>query len=421
MKRDDESATTKVITLAQPDAPPSDLAAPDASATRARTEEELRHLQEQLAQAQTREACDLLTGGLTHDFTNMIQVILGFVEIALDKAGPDSALHDDLTEIRKAACRSADLTGELLALARQQPVSPRVMGLSETVADMLKILRRMIGADIELAWLLAAGDTSVKMDPAQIRQLLTNLCVNARYAIAGTGKITVETGVMTADAACCSRHGDAAPGEYATLTVSDTGCGMDAATLEHLFDPLLSAKGAGEGSGLGLSTVYSIVRQNKGFITISSEPGKGATFKIHLPRYLGDADALQKAPCPNNETVLLVEDEPALLKMAARMLESLGYRVLTAGTPIEALELAEKHAFKIQLLLTDVVMPGMNGWDLVNNLLAFYPDVKYLFMSGHTANIIGHYGVLEEGVNFIQKPFSLRDLAQKVREALNSH
>jgi len=369
---------------------------------------------------------DNLSSCVAHDFTNMLQVILGFVEMALEGVDPASALHGDLVEIRTAARRSTDLTRELLEVARKQAASPKVIRLSDTVAGMLKTLRRLTGEKIELAWLLAAGDTSVKMDPAQLHQILTNLCVNARYAIAEAGKITVETGVMTADAACCSGHADAVPGDYVTLTVSDTGCGMDHATLGHLSEPVSETQVAGESTGLGLSAVYGIVRQNKGFITVSSEPGKGTSFRIYLPRYLSETEKLPKAnPAQashrNSETVLLVEDEPALLKMGKRMLESLGYRVLAAGTPAEALELAEKHAFGIHLLLTDVVMPGMNGWDLVNNLLSLYPDVKYLFMSGHTANIIGHYGVLEEGVNFIQKPFSQRDLADKVREALDSH
>lgn len=369
---------------------------------------------------------DNLSGCVAHDFTNMLQVILGFVEMALEGVDPASALYGDLVEIRTAARRSTDLTRELLEVARKQSVSPKVIGLSDTVAGMLKVLRRLTGEKIELAWLLAAGDTSVKIDPAQIHQILTNLCVNARYAIADAGKITVETGVMTTDAACCSGHADAVPGEYVTLTVSDTGCGMDHATLGHLSEPVSDTKVAGESTGLGLSAVYGIVRQHKGFITVNSEPGKGTTFQICLPRYQSETEKHPKAnpaqaASRNSETVLLVEDEPALLKMGKRMLESLGYRVLAAGTPAEALELAEKHAFEIHLLLTDVVMPGMNGWDLANNLLSLYPDVKYLFMSGHTANIIGHYGVLEEGVNFIQKPFSQRDLADKVREALDSH
>jgi CheY-like chemotaxis protein len=260
------------------------------------------------------------------------------------------------------------------------------------------------------------------MDPSQVEQILANLCVNARDAITDVGKVTIETGNAVFDETYCAHNDGFVEGEYVLLAVSDDGCGMDKEIIDQIFDPFFTSKGAGLGTGLGLSTVYGIVKQNNGFINVYSEPGQGTTFRIYLPRYAGQADTQQEMvdeiPLSGGETVLVVEDEPALLTMAEMMLQNLGYQVLTAGTPGEAIRLAAEYASEIQLLITDVVMPEMNGRDLAERLQSFYPSMKILFMSGYTANAITHRGVLGEGVNFIQKPFSMKVLALKVRDAV---
>ncbi len=391
---------------------------------RKRAEEEKAKLEGQLQQAQKMESVGRLAGGVAHDFNNMLSVILGHAELALEQVDPAQPLHDDLMEIRKAAVRSADLTRQLLAFARKQTVAPKVLDLNETVAGMLKMLQRLIGEDIDLNWQPAADLWPVKVDPSQIDQILANLCVNARDAIADIGRITIETGNSVFDADYCADHAGFEPGEYVLIAVSDNGCGMDKETMSHLFEPFFTTKGVGRGTGLGLATVYGSVKQNNGFINAYSEPGLGTTFKIYLPRHAGKAGQMQNKgqatlAARGHETVLLVEDEPAILKLTKVMLERQGYIVLAASTPGEAIRLSREHAGEIHLLMTDVVMPEMNGRDLAKNLLSLYPDLKRLFMSGYTANVIAHHGVLDEGVYFIQKPFSMEDLAAKVREALD--
>ena len=380
-------------------------------------------LEEQLHQAQKMESIGRLAGGVAHDFNNMLQVILGYTDMALNETEPETALYNDLIESRKAAKRAADLTRQLLAFARKQTMTPKVLDLNETVSGMLMMLRRLIGEDIGLIWQPTAAGTTVKMDPSQIDQILANLCVNARDAIAGVGKLKVETGTLTADANFCAMHTDLVPGEYVTLSVSDTGCGMDQEMSKHIFEPFYTSKGVGEGTGLGLATVYGIVKQNNGSINLTSVPGKGTTFRLCLPRYLGEAVQLpvsvsMKAPSRGNDTVLLVEDEPSTLTLGKKMLESLGYRVLMAGLPDEAIAMAEKHAGEIHLLLTDVVMPQMNGLDLATRLTLLHPEIKHMFMSGYTADIIAKQGLIEEGVHFLQKPFTIQSLAAKVQEVL---
>jgi PAS domain S-box-containing protein len=396
-----------------------------ADSDRRRTEEEKGKLQTQLTQAQKMESVGRLAGGVAHDFNNMLGVILGHTEMAMDKLDPSQPLYTQLLEIRKAAERSADLTRQLLAFARKQTIAPKVLDLNDTVEGMLKMLRRLIGEDIDLAWMPGKNLWPVKMDPSQIDQILANLSVNARSAIADVGKITIETQDITFDEAYCAAHTDFTPGEYVLLAVSDNGCGMDKETQSKLFEPFFTTKAVGEGTGLGLATVYGIVKQNNGFINVYSEPGHGTTFKIYLPRYFGKAEQIQAkglaSPAERgHETILLVEDEKAILKITTMMLEHLGYRVLAASTPGEAIRLAEQHAGELHLLMTDVVMPEMNGRDLARRLLSLYPDIKRLFMSGYTANVIAHHGVLEEGVHFIQKPFSIMNLADKLRETLDN-
>jgi two-component system, cell cycle sensor histidine kinase and response regulator CckA len=381
-------------------------------------------LADQFEQAQKMESVGRLAGGVAHDFNNMLGIILGYAEIALYEADRGTPLHENLTEIRKAAHRSTDLTRQLLAFARKQTIDPRVLNLNATVEGMFNMLRRLIGEHIDLAWLPGADLWPVKMDPAQIDQILANLCVNARDAIADVGKVTIETENVSLDEAYCAGHAGFVPGEYVMLAVSDNGCGMDDETMRNLFEPFFTTKGVGKGTGLGLSTVYGIVKQNDGFINVTSEPGRGTTFKITIPRHAGsivEASAASAAELPqgHGETLLLVEDEPALLNMGKEMLEKLGYTVLSAGAPRDAMRLADEHAGEIHLLMTDVVMPEMNGRDLAERLLANNPGMKCLFMSGYTADVIARHGALDEGVHFIQKPFSMGDLAVKVRGMMN--
>jgi PAS domain S-box-containing protein len=391
---------------------------------RKRNEEEKAKLQGQLQQAQKMESIGRLAGGVAHDFNNMLGVILGHTDLALIGLDPFQPLYAHLTEIRKASERSADLTRQLLAFARKQTIAPKILDLNETVTGMLKMLRRLIGEDIHLVWKPAIHVWPVKMDPSQIDQILVNLCVNARDAINGVGKMTIETENTVLDPGYAATHVGFLSGEYVKVSVSDNGCGMDRETLSHIFEPFYTTKEVNKGTGLGLATVYGAVKQNKGFINAYSEPGKGTTITIYLPRYAGKEEQIRKkAPAETivrgHETILLVEDEPAILEVTTMLLELQGYKVLTAGTPGEAIALAGAHGGEIHLLLTDVVMPEMNGRELAKNLLSLYPDLKRLFMSGYTANVIAHHGVLDEGVHFIQKPFSANDLAARVREALD--
>lgn len=383
-------------------------------------------LEDQLLQAQKMESIGRLAGGVAHDFNNMLGVILGYAEMLLEQVPADQSMYGALHGIQQAAQRSADLTRQLLAFARKQTVAPRVLDLNETVSGMLTMLRRLIGEDIDLVWLPGQDLGPIMMDPSQIDQILANLCVNARDAIGGTtGKVTIETANAVFDQTYCAVHAGYVPGNYVLLAVSDDGCGMDAETLSHLFEPFYTTKEMGEGTGLGAAMVYGIVRQNNGFINVYSEPGQGTTFKMYLHRFSVPGDVKIEAEAVSaifsgQETILLVEDEPMILKMVTLMLESQGYHVLPAATPGEAIHLARKHAGEIHLLMTDVVMPEMNGRELARNLLSLYPALKRLFMSGYTANVIAHHGVLDAGVHFIQKPFSKKDLAAQVRSVLDN-
>ncbi|MCF8064348.1 MAG: transporter substrate-binding domain-containing protein [Desulfarculaceae bacterium] len=390
-----------------------------------RAEKEKEKLESQLLQAQKLESVGRLAGGVAHDFNNMLNVITGYAELALDKTSPDDPRQKDLQEILKAGQRSAEITRQLLAFARRQTVSPKVLDLNETVESMLRMLRRLIGEDIDLLWRPGSGLWSVNMDPSQVDQIMANLCVNARDAIEGIGKVTIETSNVSFDESYCADHAGFIPGEYVLLAVSDDGHGMEKETLENLFEPFFTTKGVGEGTGLGLSMVYGVVRQNNGFINVYSEPGEGATFKIYLPRHTGKAQkALENTaieiPSAQGETVLVVEDEIAIRQLTKTMLLRLGYTVLEASSPVKAMEVIKEHGGQIHLLITDVVMPKMNGRDLAEKLQGIYSTLKVLFMSGYTANVIAHRGVLDANVHFMQKPFSRQELAVKVREALDS-
>ncbi len=381
-------------------------------------------LEGQLHQAMKMESVGRLAGGIAHDFNNMLGVILGHTELVLEHLDPAHPLRADLEEIDRAARRSSDLTRQLLAFARKQTASPVVLDLNATVAGMLKMLQRLLGENVHLSWKPGAELWPVKMDPSQIDQILANLCVNARDSIADVGHLTIETRNITVDEASCEAQPDSSPGDFVKLVVSDDGCGMDKETLSHLFEPFFTTKAQGRGTGLGLATLFGIVKQNSGFIHVYSEPGLGTTFTIYLPRHLGRVEEAgpETAAAPavrGHETILLVEDEPAILRVTRRMLERQGYVVVTAGTPGEATRVAGERRGQIDLLMTDVVMPEMNGRDLARSLLAVCPDQKVLFMSGYPADVIAHQGVLTEGLNFIQKPFSAEGLQAAVRRALD--
>lgn len=382
------------------------------------------NLQAQLMQAQKMESVGLLAGGIAHDYNNISSIITGYSELALDKVDHDDPLRDDLMEIITAARRSTDITRQLLAFARQQTIAPKVLDLNDNIESMLKMLRRLIGEDINLAWQPGAEVWPVKIDPSQVDQILANLCINARDAIAGIGKITIETKNASFDEDYCADHAGFVPGEYVLFAVSDDGSGIAPETLDKIFEPFFTTKELGHGTGLGLATVYGIVKQNNGFINIYSEPDEGTTIKVYLSRHTGDIETLNKStlenPISRGETVLLVEDDRSIMKLGTRMLINLGYSVLSANTPSEAFNLAEEHSDEINLLVSDVVMPEMNGRELSEQLKRLYPKLKILFMSGYTANVIAHRGVLEDGVCFIPKPFSKEDLALKVREALDN-
>lgn len=390
---------------------------------RKRAEQDRQRLERQLLQARKMDAIGQLAGGVAHDFNNMLNVIIGNTELALGKVPPQGAVHEELRDILTAGRRSADLTRQLLAFARKQVISPTVLNLNDAVAGMLRMLRRLIGENINLVWRPEQGLWSVRMDPSQVDQLLANLTVNARDAVNRTGKIIIETSNMICDELFQAAHPESAPGEYVRVTVTDDGCGMDRETLANIFEPFFTTKEEGMGTGLGLSTVYGIVRQNGGFIDVYSEPGRGTTFRIYLPRYGADIreseddKAITKVQ-GGSETVLVVEDEQSVLNLTRAMLERLGYRVLAVKGPSHALRLAREYDGVIDLLLTDVVMPGMNGKDLAEQIIVMRPGLKCLYMSGYASDVIAHNGILDEGVHFIGKPFSLYDLDGRIRTVL---
>ncbi|MDD2462101.1 MAG: ATP-binding protein, partial [Kiritimatiellae bacterium] len=378
----------------------------------------------ELQQAQKMETVGRLAGGVAHDFNNMLGVILGNAELALESLGSASPLRADLEEIIHAAKRSSEITQQLLAFARKQMVTPRVLDLNQAVDGMLKMLGRLVGENISLHWEPGAPAIIVEIDPSQLHQILANLCVNARDAITDVGVITIRTAIARVDAPLPDvQNHESAPGLYATLSVSDTGCGMDPETIAHLFEPFYTTKGVGKGTGLGLATVLGIVQQNNGFIRVGSEPWKGTVFTVHLPLRDDAPEEIapedrEALPDGRGETVLIAEDEEAVLRLSRSILEKLGYTVLAASSPKEAWQLAENHAGTISLLLTDVIMPGMNGRDLAKLVRQKYPGVRCLFMSGYTANVIAHHGVLDDDVFFIQKPFSTQELAACVKKVL---
>ncbi len=390
------------------------------------SEKERTELQEQLLQSQKLSAVGKLAGGVAHDFNNMLNVILGHADMLLQDTPQDDPSRQDLEAIHNAALRSADLTKQLLAFARRQTIAPKLLNLNETIASMISMLRRLIGEHIDLLWQPGEGIESVHIDPAQVDQLLTNLVINARDAIDEAGKITIETAAVSFDEDYCNTHPDFLPGTYVMLGVNDDGRGMDGETRKHIFEPFFTTKSIGEGTGLGLATAYGIIKQNGGFVNVYSEPGQGTSLHIYLPA-AGASSPTKQAPAEptdtyptGTETILLVEDEPPILAMGEKMLARMGYRVLAAATPSRAILIANEHDGPIDLLVTDVIMPQMHGRDLATKLSEIHPDIAKIFMSGYTANVIAHQGVLDEGVHFLQKPFSAKALGEKVREVLDA-
>ncbi len=382
------------------------------------------NLQEQLIQAQKMEAIGRLAGGVAHDFNNMLSVIIGHAEMGLETLSASQPQYADFYEIKKAAERSAGLTRHLLTFARKQTVDPQIINLNDVITEMSAMLKRLIGEDIDFSWIPGKWLWQVKLDTSQVDQILANLCVNGRDAIAGVGKITVETSNVTIDEEYCKNNAEFFPGEYVCLSVSDNGCGMDHEIVSHIFEPFFTTKDPGKGTGLGLSTIYGIIRQNQGFVHVYSEPGHGSVFKLYFKRHKdGVCDAkqtLRPASVPRGtETILLVEDEEAILKMTTALLEKNGYNVLQANTPDQAIETA-KETGRIDLLLTDVVLPEMNGRDLAGRITALHPSILCVYMSGYTANVIAHHGVLDEGVDFIAKPFTVKALLTKIRSVLDN-
>ena len=387
---------------------------------------ERKQAEERRRQSQKMEAVGQLAGGVAHDFNNMMGSIMGYTDMAMTVADQDPRLHRYLMEIRKVICRSTDLTRQLLAFSRGQPITPRVLDINKIVNEMLNMLRQLIGKKIELISSSAPDLWAVKMDPSQLDQILVNLCVNGRDAIADRGKISIETKNIIFDETHCKTNAEYLPGHYVGLTVGDNGCGMDKKTLDKIFEPFFTTKGPDKGTGFGLATVYGIVKQNHGFIEVDSTPNIGTTFKIFLPRHQTKP---RKKPqkkirtahsVPEIETILLAEDNASLLKGIGMVLEAMGYRVLSAPLPSDAIRMAREHPGEISLLITDVNMPEMNGCELANHLNSLHPKLKTLFISGYTDNIIPKKQFSDKHINFIEKPFSMDNLTAMVRKILKA-
>ncbi len=388
---------------------------------------ERRALEQQLRQSQKMEAVGRLAGGIAHDFNNLLMVISGYSEFLLERLGDEPRLRGPAQEIASAAERASSLTRQLLAFSRKQMLAPRIVDLNTVATENLKMLTRMIGEDIDLVMVPATNLWSVRADAGQIEQVIMNLAVNARDAMPSGGKLTIETSNVALDEDYTRLHAPLRPGDYVMVAISDTGAGMDAETQSHIFEPFFTTKGT-KGTGLGLSTVYGIIKQSGGYIWVYSEMGRGTTFKIYLPRVAstGETAAQVAAPVeiqkvePGTETILLVEDEANLRYLARQYLEKQGYKVIEAADGAVAMQIAVAHDKVIHLLLTDVIMPGLNGRELAQRISEIRPNVKILYMSGYTENVIGHNGMLDAGVRLLQKPFNLRDLRSKVREVLDA-
>ncbi|MBL8909312.1 MAG: PAS domain S-box protein [Archangium sp.] len=384
---------------------------------------ERKSLDEQLRQSQKMEAVGRLAGGVAHDFNNMLSVILSCTSLALEELPPDHSVRADLAEVLRAGERSRDLTKQILAFSRKQILKPRVLDPNEALKATEPLLRRLIGEDLQLTFALDPAVGRIKADPGQLEQVFMNLAINARDAMPSGGKLTIETRNVDLDAAYAQGHLETQPGPHVMIAVTDTGVGMDKETQARIFEPFFTTKAAGQGTGLGLSTVFGIVKQSGGSIFLYSEPGRGSTFKLYFPRNDEMPTPLpMKRPqqrAVGNETILLVEDESMLRNLVASILRRAGYQVLTASRPSEALHLAKTHAGNIELLFTDVVMPEMTGKQLADEVVGIRPTIRVLFMSGYTENSIVHHGVLDEGIVFLPKPITPDAVLDKVRTALS--
>jgi PAS domain S-box-containing protein len=381
-------------------------------------------LEAQVRQAQKMESVGRLAGGVAHDFNNVLTAIFGYADLVLEELPPAGAARQDVEEIRKAAERAAALTRQLLAFSRQQLLAPVVVNLNELVQDIDKMLRRLVTEDIELRLALARDAGNFRADPGQLQQVLMNLVVNARDAMPTGGKLLIETTNTELTEQYSELHQAVVPGSYVMLAVSDTGIGMDAETKARIFEPFFTTKEKGQGTGLGLSTVYGIVKQSEGYVWVYSEPGRGTTFKLYFPRVGEPAAALRPPPetatLTGTETILLAEDDEMVRPLAKGLLEKLGYTVLEAENAAQALKVASAHRGAIHLLVSDVVMPGASGRELARRLAATRPDTRVLYVSGYTDDAIVHHGMLEPGLHFLQKPFTPAALARKVREVLDA-
>ncbi len=387
---------------------------------------EQKKIEAQLLHAQKMESVGRLAGGIAHDYNNTLSVIMGYTELALSEVDdPAGKLQANLDHVVKAARRATDITRQLMAFARKQNIAPFSLDLNENVKSMMKMLQRLIGEDIDLSWVPGKKLWPVKMDPSQIDQILANLCVNAKDAIDGIGKISIQTKNKILDDVFCADHSGFVPGRFVLLSIIDNGCGMEKEVLQNIFDPFFTTKTLDQGTGLGMATVYGIVKQNRGFIDIHSESGKGTQVNIYLPRHDSKTERSQKevsekTPKAQGETILLVEDDIPILKLTDKILNGLGYKVLSASTPKQAMGIARNYKGNVHLLLTDVIMPEMNGLELSKQLAPFYSGLKCMFMSGYSADSIEHRGILDKGQHYLHKPFTPRELAIIVRKALDN-